>query len=121
MRTLHDAIEHCVRLNDSGVDAIVNEATTLDNRLRQQQMALRDGPFVDRAALDAAIAERDETRAALRRQHDAMAQLVREQNNIVVAVRALLSSKVRTRFDQGTILTLFALLSRMSLLTKKQS
>ena len=92
---MYQAIGHCLRLNDSGIDAIVNEATTLDERLRQQQMALRDGAFDDRAALDAAIAERDGTRAALRRQHEAMAQLVREQNNDVVAMRALLSSKVR--------------------------
>ena len=27
---MYQAIGHCLRLNDSGIDAIVNEATTLD-------------------------------------------------------------------------------------------
>lgn len=53
------AIAQCVRLNDSGIDAIINEATTLERRWRERQAALRDGSFADQAALDAAIAARD--------------------------------------------------------------
>ena len=87
MRTLHEAIEHCVQLNDSGIDAIINEAMTLDERLRQQQMALRDGAFVDRTALDAAIAERDATRDKLLRQTDVVEEAFDKSKFVIAALR----------------------------------
>ena len=84
---MYQAIGHCLRLNDSGIDAIVNEATTLDERLRQQQMALRDGAFVDRAALDAAIAERDATRDELLRQTAAVEEAFDKSKFVIAALR----------------------------------
>lgn len=99
MLAFHDSIKHGVLLHESGIGAIVDEATTtaLDERLRQQQMTLRDGAFDDRAALDAAIGERDATRQKLLRQADVLEQAIKASKVDLFALRRTIKTRVSMR------------------------